>query len=149
MTAKTKRASDPANSIQGILLQYIKSLLIGAASALLLLMAGAAAAYSTADPTKLLQPLGLASLYLSAAVCGFCAARQSETPLLAGFPAGLLYMLLITALSFIPLDTLRNTVSVIYDLLLHAGIIAASVTGAWIGRKRMAKPSAKHKKYRR
>ena len=128
---------------------FARALLLGIASAVLLLLLFTAVAYEQPDPASVVQPLALAALVLSSVLCGVFAGRPSENPLLAGAVSGAIYMLVLTLLSLLSLGDASGEISALWNIILHASVIAASVLGAWIGRKRRARPSLQHKKRRR
>ena len=148
MNAKSIRAHSmpaPPSSIIGV---YARAILLGGAAAALLLLTGTAICYAQPDPSAALKPFALAALYLSAAVCGLTAGRASERTLITGAAAGGLYCLLVTALSLIPVSDATGYSPGI-SIVLHIGIIAAALAGAWLGRRRTVRKTHSHKKRRR
>ena len=148
MNAKSIRTrSSPAaqGSVIGL---YARSILLGGAAAVLLLLIGTAICYAQPDPAAALKPFALTALYLSAAVCGLSVGRASERILIAGAGAGGLYCLLVTALSLIPASDAPGY-SLGISIAMHIGIIAAALAGAWLGRRRPGRKSISRKKRRR
>ncbi len=148
MNARSIRThSSPAarDSILGI---YARAILPGGAAAGVLLLIGSAVCCMQTDPMSVIAPAALLALYLPAAVFGFCIGRASEKVLLHGAAAGGLYCLLITALALIFAGDAENY-PIGISIALHIAIIAASVSGAWLGRRRAARASHTRKKRRR
>ncbi len=125
------------------------TLLTALVAALILLLTSAIFTYVQADPTRIALPFALGALYLSSLVGGVAAARLSDAPYSAASLAGAVYMLITLALSVFPLGEAFCNFSFFVNLLARVAIIAASVLGAFLGRKRKKRPTAHHKKRRR
>lgn len=149
MAAKQSRMQGSAQLSSGLFAVCARSVLPALAIAVLLLFLSAAFAYAQADPGKLALPLALSSLFLSALSCGFIAARLSAgNPLSAGALSGTLFLLLITALSFLPAGSGGTGFAPLLSAAVHAAVIAAAVLGAILGRKRKRRSAARKKRRR-
>ena len=121
------------------------ALLVGMAAGLVLLMLSAAFVYAQPDPSVLGQPLALLSLYLSALICGFAAAKLTRQGIVSGAVSGVLLILVKTALSFLP-PLSGGGLSVPVSVLAHIGIAAAAVLGSLAGKERRPVPGKRTKK---
>lgn len=138
----TQTASRPTDSgfkaaLGGALFALPISLLVGVV--FLLIAAGAAA--SLPDPDRLLNPLGVAALELTALCGGLIAARRAErAPLLCGLLFGGVAVLALFIGSLCFSDETRQTVAWGLPAGARAGMyaltVAVSALGAVIGRKR-------------
>ena len=148
MNARSIRAhSSPAARDSAIGL-CVRAILLGGAAAAVLLLIGSAVCFMQADPLVLLRPCALCALYLSAAICGFYLGRTAGQALFYSAAAGGGYCLLLTLLSLFPTAETEGC-SPLIAILLRAAVIAASVAGAWLGRRRPSRSSHSRKKRRR
>ena len=143
MNASSHRLRKTAEKTTALQIACAYALLFALAAAILFLFAATAVSYAQADPGGAAAPAALCALYLSAVVCGIVAARKSEKPLLAGVIAGGIYLGLITLISFLPLGEVRCNFSVWEAILTHLGIPAAAMLGAFLGKKRVKRPTAR------
>ena len=125
----------------GIFLSFIKTILFFVVSGIILLVISSVIAYNTKDPTAIIKPLGLSSLYLSAMICGISASRVSGGSIVAGVISGITASILILTLSLIPMG--GEAVDFLTTLLFAVMIIPSSVLGAIIGKPRQ-KSARKH-----
>lgn len=111
------------------------AVLSGVLCTVLLLFIGAAVICAQEDPAVWILPVSIASLFIASAVCGIICG-QSPAPLLCGFCGGGMYVLLLTMLSFIPFADSHTALPVVWNVLLHIGIIGCSLLGAFLSKKR-------------
>lgn len=126
-----------------------QSLLTGFLTSAVLLLIAVSVSYAQADPVSFALPASLATLYLSIAASGFTAARKSDAPLLAGVIVGAVWLVLILLLSLIAGDAGGCGFGTVGSLFAHTAIPVASLLGAYIGKRRVKRPSSHHKKRRR
>ncbi len=129
---------------RSILFSAVQAQGIWVLTAIVLLLIFCATAYSMEDPDSVLFPLALCALYMSAVVGGIAAVRLSGDGLISGLLSGIMTVVLIVFLSFIPFPVFCT------DRMISVGYLAmvlpASVIGAVLGHKRKDKPKVKRKK---
>jgi len=113
-------------------------------SALILLLLFCAIAVSMEDPGSVTVPFSLCALYLSAVIGGIAAVRLSGDGIASGAVSGCFTMLLVFALTALPLENAPFEFPL--TLILTACIIPASVLGAVIGHKKQKNPAKQIKK---
>ena len=116
---------------------------------LALISATTAIAYTNTDPSGLIAPLGLVSLFLSAFAGGFVTAKKvSEAPLLCGIVCGGMITVLAAFFGII----LRGIPSSGYEFwqsaALHGSAVAFAVLGAFAGNVKR-KPTKLRKRFGR
>ena len=125
---------DFISALRSILISVLSAAVLG----VLLSAASAAAALGSDDPDSLIAPLSLASLGISALVCGASSARLSDGELpwaLAGILSGSLFGILLFAVSFVPVSSGSDFIGgkrLVFTFL----VILCSFIGAVVGRKR-------------
>ena len=120
-----------------------KSLLITLLAAVLLTLTLSLAACFYSDPNVLIRPMGLLSSGLTALIGGFAATRiHGHAALLCGIINGSAAMAFLMLLSCF-LGEHAAGYSAGISLLLHAGFLALSVAGAYLGMRK--KPKKKRK----
>ena len=112
--------------------------------ALVLLLVSCAIIVSFDDPDKVIKPVTLAILYLSALMGGITADRLSGDGVASGAVSGIISSVIVLLLSFIPFpaSVFDATTSIICVLLM----IPSSVLGSVLGRKKSKKPNSFKKK---
>ena len=112
--------------------------------ALVLLLVSCAIIVSFDDPDKVIKPVTLAILYLSALMGGISAVRLSGDGVASGAVSGIISSVIVLLLSFIPFpaSVFDATTSIICVLLM----IPSSVLGSVLGRKKSKKPNSFKKK---
>ena len=127
--------------IKGVLFAVISAVI----SVAVLIAVFALIAFNTSDPTKYVKSFGVAILIISCLVCGFTAARKTDTTIftapLCAVGAYLLLYLLTT------LITGTETRGFLYFVLLYAGSLAAGLVGALLGRRKKPTKPKSFKKY--
>ena len=113
-------------------------------SALVLLLIFCAIAVSMEDPDSVTVPFSLCALYLSAFIGGIAAVRLSGDGIASGAVSGCFTMLLVFALTALPLENAPFEFPL--SLILTACIVPASVLGAVIGHKKQKNPAKQLKK---
>lgn len=111
-----------------------RGLLASLISLLLLCTAGAAAAFSSADPDALVAPISLGVMFLSSLIGGLVTFRsQRHAPLLCGLLCGLCLVLASGFLGLFLPDSLRGGWPAALRWGLRGGMLGFSVLGAVIG----------------
>lgn len=108
---------------------------IALATGIILLFIAALAAYKTADPDPLAMPLSLAALY-----CGMLAGGISASRILgrAAYDAAAVSGAIVSAVMLVVSVFVKehNIYPLWLKLVMHAGVFAAMLLGALIGRRR-------------
>ena len=107
-------------------------------AAAVLIFVVSAVAYSAGDPDSVIRPLALAALYISCAVGGIVSARLSgehgAVAALVSAAAGLMLLICVIFLSFIPTAAPDRALSPALSVALHALIVAVSAACGMIFR---------------
>lgn len=108
---------------------------------LIFLLVAAGVAYANPDPDRLITPLGLCALALTALCGGFVSARRGRVaPALCGLLLGILLTLLLFGVSLLLRDSTRSALTLGLSgpasFGLHAGVVVLALLGAIIGRRR-------------
>lgn len=112
----------------------LRGMLSALVCALLLSLLATAIAYASADPDRLVLPLGLGVLALASVTCGLVTRRASHlSPLLCGFLGGLALLILSFVLSWLLPTALRGGFSPAMTWGLRGGTLAFSLLGASMG----------------
>lgn len=121
------------------------SLLITVAISVLLLLVGTAVAYSTADPTALVQPISYAALYIAALLGGIISAKLNRRSpyLTCALASGAFSLIGVLVAAVLP-DSLSSADSVWLSLTLRLAALLIFFAGAFIGAKQKPKRSARH-----
>ena len=149
MTAHFSRAHRQTRLTDRPLLWGFCSVLAGLLFTALLLLLGAAAAYSQREPSLWILPVSLLSVCSGALICGFFAGRCSLTPILCGLGSGGALVLLMTLLSFLPLGDSHTALPILGTLLIRLGMLGCTVLGSFMSRKRKPHPRQLFKTRRR
>ncbi len=104
------------------------------AAALVLLLVICAVAVSLENPDKIVTPLTLAALYLSAVISGIAAVKKSGDGIASGALSGTFTAIILMILSFLPFPSsgFDTTTSLLCSLL----VIPAAVLGAVLGHRK-------------
>lgn len=113
--------------------------LLGMIASALLLFAATAICYSAEDPAAMTTPLSLAALYLSSLVAGFASVcRHRSSALLCGSLGGLLFMVVLLAVSCLLRGHAEDAFSTSSALLLRAMMLPVSAIGGFLGLPRQS-----------
>lgn len=116
-------------------------------SGLIALLMAAFAAYSSEDPDSIAFPLSAAALYIGALAGGMvCSRRAHRTAIAESAIAGAMQSALMLIVSVFQSEHYRY--SLLLKLLLHAGVFAAYILGAYLARPR-AKRAGKQRTVRK
>ncbi len=122
-------------SLKGASLSLVLSVILSLAFCLI--------AYLTSDPTSLITPLSLLSLYISSFSSGLISVRAcGHSSLICGLISGGIFMALLIFISFFFPSQLSSDHSFGISFLLHALVVVFSVFGGYAGQK---KPKRAHK----
>ena len=149
VSARKAASGDDSTIIKTVRASLI-SLLITVAISLLLLLAGTAVAYSTADPTALVPPISYAVLYVSALLGGVASAKLNRRApyLTCGLASGAFALIGVLVAAALP-DSLSTADSVWFSLILRLSAILVCFVGAILGTKQKAKrPAGRAKKHK-
>ncbi len=143
-TSKPKKQfhskNNERNLIFGILLSAVAGSVVGIASFMLLLAIFSAVCIASSTPLSLVMPATLASIYLSAFICGFVCVKKSNkcSPWLCSLLGTIFFymMLFLLSIPFSTESTLRHA------FLFRLIIMPCSALGTLCGSK---KSSSKHK----
>lgn len=118
-----------------------KGFAVGVIAAAVLLFVFAGIAYGADDPEALLAPLGFTALLASSAVAGAVAGASSHAPsprsALYGAVGGVMLLLAVLLLSFIPAEAPKDALSPIVKLFIYGTIpLSAAACGAVFGKRR-------------
>ncbi len=121
-----------------ILIPAAKGFAVSVIAAAVLIFVVSAVAYSAGDPDSVIRPLALAALYISCAVGGIVSARLSgehgAVAALVSAAAGLMLLICVIFLSFIPTAAPDRALSPALSVALHALIVAVSAACGMIFR---------------
>lgn len=147
----TKRSVKRSHSMMPSSLFYRCTLALGITLCvgMLLLLLSTAIAYAQPDPATLAKPLSLVSLYTSVLLGGYIAAKGAERPYISGAICGIGMALCLMLISFIPWGRSDSMLSPLIIATMHAGVVAASVVGAWMTMRQPRKRTSHHKSRRR
>lgn len=149
--AKTRRSPRAGNPSERSFLPLFKESALGASASLLiaasLLFLGAAICLATADPNRLILPVGIVILLSSSFLGGWISSARSHTQaLLHGLLCGgilfLVYWLLSLVLPSSPTDEFSGGIS----LSLRFLTVAISILGAFLGAKSAPRRGRRRKK---
>ena len=140
-TTYTKRPLEKSNSEASAKDRWLslgratgRGLLASLLSLLLLCTAGAAAAFSSADPDALVTPISLGVMFLSALIGGLFAFRSlRRAPFVCGLLCGLCLLLASAFLGLFLPDALGGTWPTALRWGLRGGMLGFSVLGAVMG----------------
>ncbi len=118
-----------------------KGFAVGVIAAAVLLFVFTGIAYGVDDPEALLTPLGFTALLASSAVTGAVAGASSHTQsprsALYGAVGGVMLLLAVLLLSFIPAEAPRDALSPAVKLLMYGAIpLLSAACGAVFGKRR-------------
>lgn len=137
---KNRQKSADASANGGLLNTVRSSLfgvMIGIASAFILMTAGAFICYSTGDPNSFVDAVALVSLYMSSLVCGFASVKKNRSSaLLCGTLSGIFMILFFSLCSLFFGSDSEALFKFPISVLLRVAMIAASVLGGYAGLKR-------------
>ncbi|MBE6708629.1 MAG: DUF3792 family protein [Ruminococcaceae bacterium] len=134
-----------------IVLSGIKGFLISIISGTMILFGFAAITMIADDPASFVSPLGYAALYITAAIGGIVAARvsgdMSVGAMLCGGASGILMLILLILMSFIPVEAAVNPLSPLTTAIMYAAVpVSAALSGFLFKRKPSRK--ARHRRRR-
>ena len=116
----------------------LKSQIAVSVSGLIFLLCFCAVAASSADPDRIIKPLSLCSLFLSAFIGGITAVRLSGDGILSGLISGLFTALLIFCLSVLPLPHAEVTPT--ETIINYICIVGSAAVGSVVGKSRKKNP---------
>lgn len=143
MRSTDKKSTAPTTSSQarrnatdkGFFISALTGTAAGTAAGILLLLIGAAAAYSTPDPDPLAFPIAAAALYIGMFIGGVVTSVFAKRNAVAeATVAGAVINLLMLAVS--AFSGMHNEYALWAKLLLHGGVFAAFLLGALAGKPR-------------
>lgn len=133
----SEQAEAGGSSLTSVLLSSLFSLPLTLGIGLVLLLVITGIVLSTEDPDRMMTPMAMAVLGVSALLGGIIAARRcGSRPLLCGLCAGLLFTLLLWVLTFLTDRTdatMTLGASAWGRLALHAAVVALETAGGLIG----------------
>ena len=131
-------ATNDSHGFSDILIPAAKGFAVSVIAAAVLIFAVSAIAYSAGDPDSVILPLSLAALYVACAVGGIFSARVSgehgAVAACVSATSGLMLLICVTLLSFIPSAVPENALSPALSVALHALIVAVSAACGMIFR---------------
>lgn len=134
-----------------ILLCAVKGFAISVIVAAVLLFGFCAIAYGTDDPDAMSAPLGYLALYLSAVCAGGASSKISGdfgvTAVLSAASAGVMLLMLIIMMSWLPVQTASSSPSPLTSVLMYAAVPAAAALAGLIFRRKRVRRT-KHKRRR-
>ena len=123
--------------------------LITVAISFLLLLIGTAVAYSTSDPSSLIDPVSYVSLYMASFFGGFaCAKLNHHSPYLSSGLASSAFVLLSLLAAIAMPSSVSSLDSAWISLLLRLAVILLFFVGTMFGLKSAGKSHKPHKKHR-
>lgn len=128
-SALSKKEMNPTSDliIKG-LISFALTLLV----AIVLLLIFAFAASLLSDPDKLLTPLALIALYITAFAGGMISSARSEYPFMASLINGAALLLVCVIMSFFNYSAAPSAYSVWISLICHLAVVPVSLLGAFI-----------------
>lgn len=132
-----KRRGAPAGA--GLWITSLTGAAVSVLSGLIALLLAAFVAYASEDPDSIAFPLSAAALYIGALAGGIvCSRRAHRTALAESAIAGPVQSALMLIVSVFQSEHYRY--SLLLKLLLHAGVFAAYMLGAYLARPRIKRP---------